>query len=194
MPVTLAFTWLRQEDHEFKASMGWTVGLRLAWDTCLKKLKLKSMMVLLGVLISIVRRRAYRNLLWFISDCILLLIVSDLEGEFVKAQRNADIDRHFLLWKSREASTSSSFLNSFSNASLRFGESSFLFDLTKLAIKGGTWRENKCLVYQGEANALPCQHTHNKHTRIPPECLTKGRRNHSVYRIHGLAFQTSFVD
>lgn len=62
------------------------------------------MMVLLGVLISIVRRRAYRNLLWFISDCILLLIVSDLEGEFVKAQRNADIDRHFLLWKSREAS------------------------------------------------------------------------------------------
>jgi hypothetical protein len=24
--------------------------------------------------------------------------------------------------------------------------------------------------------------------------LTKGRRNHSVYRIHGLAFQTSFVD
>lgn len=33
MPATVALRWLRQEDHEFKASTDCIVGLRLAWDT-----------------------------------------------------------------------------------------------------------------------------------------------------------------
>lgn len=77
-PATPAFTWLRQEDEEFKASMGCTLHTRLK--------RLHENIVNDGTFRRLNLYHSLQKSVVTYLDWILFLIVSDSESELVKAQ------------------------------------------------------------------------------------------------------------